>query len=205
MPQNAETHQRPRQAHAKLAQALRDAPAPACLPPSSPFLGCFGILLASSLCIKVLDGGGRAGHPRRGSSREQGLLAPRTVEVGWAGSSRARGFERCCCCCKKWQLGQQPPAARRCPGNVPAMSWPQNQLERGLSHPRRASTQHCGGCQVAFCVISLTQVVSETLLQFAGGTKQAGISLFGRWRHGGRGAPEPPAIAEGPTRWPWLC
>lgn len=79
------------------------------------------------------------------------------------------------------------------------MSRPRNQLERGLSHPHRASPQRrsSSSCQVAFCVISLTRVVSETLLQFAGGTKQPGISLFGGRRDGGAWSPRGPCHCRG--------
>lgn len=105
------------------------------------------------------------------------------------GGSCAWGFELYC---KKM-------AAWAAAAGGEAMSRPRNWLERGLLHPCRASPQHCGSssCQEAFCVIPLTQVVSKMLLQFAGGTKQPGISLFGGWRDGGRGASKPPCHCRG--------
>lgn len=57
-----------RQACAELAKGLRDALVSAFLPPLVLFLGWFGLLLASPLCIKDLDCWGWSGHPHRGKA-----------------------------------------------------------------------------------------------------------------------------------------
>lgn len=72
-------------------------------------------------CIKVWDDSGREGHPRWGSSREQSPVAPRAVGLGWAGSSRARGFEPYCKKMAAWAAAASDEVmSRRCPGDVPA-------------------------------------------------------------------------------------
>lgn len=71
-------------AQGRLAEGLRDPLAPARLPPSS-----FLDFLRLHLLRQGFGGGGRAGHPRGGSSRERSRIAPRMVDTGWAGSSRA--------------------------------------------------------------------------------------------------------------------